>query len=260
MYFYKIMDHNSIVFKYYITTRTLIVFLLLLLFSVSKTIAQNPKPIVYLIPGQGADSRLFKNVEIDSTLDTQYIHYLTPKKGCSMSEFAHELAKQIDTTRTFYLVGVSLGGMLATEMGEFLHPEKIILISSAKHRKELPGGYRFQKTIPFYKLISGKQSKKGALFFQPIFEPDRDFDSETFVSMLKAKDPDFIKRTIAMIIEWDKTESFNNKIVHIHGDNDHTIPVRNVDYDYLIKDGSHMMVLTRGKEISTLLNKILIEL
>ena len=253
------MDHNSITYKHYITTRTLVIVLLLLLFSVSKTIAQNPKPIVYLIPGQGADSRLFKNIEIDSTFDTQYIKYVTPKKGSSMNEYAHELAEQIDTTRTFYLVGVSLGGMLAAEMGEFLHPEKIILISSAKYRKELPGGYRFQKTIPFYKLVSGKLSKKGALFLQPIFEPDRDYDKEIFVSMLTAKDPDFMKRTIAMIIEWNKTENINDKIIHIHGEKDNTIPVRNVDYDYLIKDGSHMMILTRGKEISILLNKILLE-
>lgn len=234
--------------------------LLLVLFTATKLLAQeNSKPIVYLIPGQGADYRLFKNIEIDSTYDKQFINYSVPEKGCSMNEFAHKLSEQIDTTRTYYLIGVSLGGMLASEMGEFLHPEKIILISSAKQRKELPGGYRFQKTIPFYKLVSGKLSKKGALFFQPIFEPDRNYDTETFVSMLEAKDPDFIKRTIAMIIEWDKIENKNNKIIHIHGENDHTIPVKNVKYDYLIKDGSHMMVLTRGEEISVLINKILHE-
>ena len=234
--------------------------LILLLFvfnNFSLVLAQEQKPIVYLIPGQGADYRLFKNIKIDTTFDVQYINYVTPKKGCSMNDFARELSQQIDTTRTFYLIGVSLGGMLASEMGEFLHPEKIILISSAKQRKELPGGYRFQKTIPFYKLVSGKLSKKGALLLQPIFEPDSKTDS-TFTTMLKAKDPDFMKRTIAMIIEWDKAVHENNNIIHIHGEADNTIPVKNVKYDYLIKDGSHMMVLTRGEEISKLINKILL--
>jgi len=240
-------------------SKSSILLLIFTLFSVSNIFAQERKPIVYLIPGQGADYRLFKNIEIDSTFDTQYIHYKTPEKGCSMNEFARELAKQIDTTRTFYLVGVSLGGMLATEMGDFLNPEKIILISSATSRKELPGSYRFQKTIPFYKLVSGKLSKKGALFLQPIFEPDRKSDPETFDAMLRAKDPDFLKRTIAMIIEWDKVIHKKDNIIHIHGDNDHTIPIRNVDYDYVVKGGSHMMVLTKGKEISLLLNKILHE-
>lgn len=219
--------------------------------------AQNNKPIVYLIPGQGADYRLFKNISIDSSFEKQYIHYSTPEKDWDMNDFAHLLAKQIDTTRTYYLVGVSLGGMLATEMGKFMNPEKIIIISSAKRRKELPGGYRFQKTIPFYKLVSAKLSKKGAIFFQPIFEPDRKKDPETFNAMLKAKDPMFLKRTIAMIIKWNN-DVYSNKIVHIHGDNDHTIPIRNVKYDYIVKDGSHMMVLTKGEEVSKLINKILL--
>ena len=259
------LDSSTYTVKQKSKTLTLVLVILFVIHNITSVFAQEQKavqkseqkPIVYLIPGQGADYRLFKNIEIDSTFDKQHINYITPDEDWDMNDFAHVLAQQIDTTRTFYLVGVSLGGMLATEMGSFLHPEKIILISSAKQRKELPGGYRFQKTIPFYKLVSGKLSKKGALFFQPIFEPDRKVDPETFDAMLKAKDPDFLKRTIAMIIEWNNTV-YSDKIIHIHGDNDNTIPVRNIECDYLIKDGSHMMVLTRGEEISNLINKILL--
>lgn len=235
----------------------LIILLLSSLASSKLVLAQENKTIVYLIPGQGADYRLFKNLKIDSSFQKEYIHYSTPEKEWSMHEFAVKLSEQIDTTRNFCIIGVSLGGMLATEMSTFLHPEKVIIISSAKGRKELPGGYRFQKTIPFYKLVSGKLAKKGALFFQPIFEPDRDVDEETFVSMLESKDPDFIKRTIAMIIEWDKKEH-NSEVIHIHGDKDNTLPVKNIDYDYLVKDGSHMMVLTKGEEVSKLVNDILL--
>ncbi|MEN8139359.1 MAG: alpha/beta hydrolase [Bacteroidota bacterium] len=220
--------------------------------------AKENKPIVYLIPGQGADYRLFKNLKIDSNFEIKNIHYSTPEEDWNMNDFAKVLSEQIDTSRTFYLVGVSLGGMLATEMGDFLNPEKIILISSAKKSKELPPRYRFQKSFPLYKMVSGNLSKKGALFFQPIVEPDRNYDKDTFVSMLENKDPDFLKRTIAMIIEWDR-EKYRENTVHIHGDNDHTIPIRNVKYDYIIKDGSHMMVLTKGDELSKLINEILLD-
>ena len=74
--------------------------------------------------------------------------------------------------------------------------------------------------------------------------------------MLKAKDPLYLKRTVDMIINWDRT-SFPDNIVHIHGDEDQTIPLKNVRYDYLIKEGSHMMVLTRADEINLLLSYIL---
>ena len=220
---------------------------------------QDAKPAIYLIPGQGADSRQFKNLSIDNKFDVRYIEYFTPEKGWKMNDFAKALATQIDTTRNFVILGVSLGGMIATEMGDFLHPEKIILISSAKCKDELPVRYKFQRAIPLYKLFPAIVLKGGAKLLQPIVEPDRKYDSNTFKLMLDEKDPLFLKRTIAMILNWDRT-SYSNDIVHIHGDNDHTIPVKNIRYDFLIEDGSHMMVFTRADEIGNLINNLLSEM
>ncbi len=173
-----------------------------------------------------------------------------------MKSYAKRLSKQIDKSQDFIIIGVSLGGMLATEMTDFLNPEKTIIISSAKCKYELPHRYRFQNIIPVYKLIPGKMSKKSSFFMQPLVEPDRKIEKDIFVSMLKDKDPDFLEITIQMIMTWDR-ETYSDKIIHIHGDNDNTIPHRNVKYNYLIKDGSHMMTLTRVKKVSVLLMKIL---
>lgn len=216
------------------------------------------KHTVYLIPGQGADARLFKNLDIDTAFQVKNIEYFTPEKDWDMERFAKELAKQIDTTQTFSIIGVSLGGMLATEMADFLHPEKVIVISSAKSRKEFPGRYRFQKIVPVYWVVPGIAIKTGARILQPLVEPDRNKDKATFKSMLRNKDPLFLKRTTTMILTW-KRESYSNKIVHIHGDIDKTLPPRFVQYDYLVEDGSHMMVLTRGKLISELIYGIMNE-
>ena len=221
-------------------------------------IGRDLKPVIYLIPGQGSDYRIFNNLEIDSTYEIKNVFYSIPDKEMTMRDFAIELSKQIDTNRPFILIGVSLGGMIATEMGDFLDPEKIILISSAKCREELPKRYKFQRYFPVYKIIPSKAAKRGAQILQPIVEPDRKHEKETFKSMLRDKDPVFLKRTIKMILEWDRVD-FRKDIIHIHGDNDKTIPIRNVKYDYLLKNGSHMMALTRGDEISALLNAILLK-
>lgn len=229
--------------------------ILLVLFSVSSW-GQNFKHVVYLIPGQGADERLYKNIHLDSVFEVRHIHYFTPEKDWNMHDFARELSKQIDTTQSFSIVGVSLGGMLATEMNDFLKPENVIVISSAKSRLELPFRYRFQKTIPIYKLFPPFLVKAGARVMQPIVEPDRMKDPKTFNAMLKAKDPLFLKRTIKMILEWKRIK-YDENIIHIHGGMDKTIPARNVAFDYLIEDGSHMMVLTRGQLVSEILNNSL---
>lgn len=213
---------------------------------------------VYLIPGQGADHRLFDSLELGEGYNTIHIQYSMPEKGMSMRDYAKELALQIDTSQPFILIGVSLGGMLSVEMKEFLNPERTIIISSAKSRKELPFRYRFQKVIPLYKIVPPALSKKGAIVLQPIVEPDSKVHRNTFNSMLKDKDRQFFKRTIAMILEWNRKE-YSGDIVHVHGDSDHTIPLKNVKCDYLVKGGSHMMTLTRGAEISRIVLEILEE-
>lgn len=220
--------------------------------------ANNMKPVIYFIPGTGSDQRLFKNLELDSSYEIKHIVYEIPEKGASMAEYAKVLSKQIDTTRPFVLIGVSLGGMLASEMGDFLKPEKIIVIASAKNRNEMPGRYKFQKTIPIYKLVSGKVAKGSTQIFQPILEPIPKKERAEFKSMIKEKDPVFLRRAIEMMIKWDKMEH-REDIVHLHGDKDRTLPIRKVDYDYLIENGSHLMTLTRPAEISQVINEVLLK-
>lgn len=231
-----------------------IVSFLLLVFSMVSA----QKHTVYLIPGQGADARLYKNLKLDTAFQVKHIKYFTPDKDWDMETYARELSKQIDNSEIFSIVGVSLGGMLATEMADFLNPEKVIVISSAKSRREFPGRYRFQEKIPVHRIVPGFVIKAGARILQPLVEPDRNKDKATFKSMLRNKDPQFLKRTTTMILTWERV-NYNDKIVHIHGDSDRTLPAKNINYDYLVEDGSHMMVLTRGELISEIVTDCLRE-
>ena len=210
---------------------------------------------IFLIPGQGSDSTIFAKLTFPSEYPVHHITYITPDEGETMQDYAMRLAEQIHH-KEFILIGVSLGGMLATEMTSQLSPHKTIIISSAKHSGELPKRYNFQKKLPIYKLVGPKMNKVGAKVLQPIVEPDRNTEKVAFKAMLDRKDPIFLNRTIPMIINWDRTISPDD-IIHIHGDNDHTIPHRNVTCDYLIEDGSHMMTLTRADELSEIIREIL---
>ena len=212
---------------------------------------------IYFFPGQGSDSRIFGELTIDSSFSCKFIEYGTPERKITMKDFALQLSRSIDTTRSYVLVGVSLGGMICSELNEILSPEKVIIISSAKNHTELPFRYRFQRIVPLYKIIPPKLIYLGAKFLQPIVEPDRNKRKEVFRSMLSDKRPKYLKRTIGLIMSWDRKTN-SKKIIHIHGTKDHTIPFRNVKKpDYKIEKGSHMMTLTRADEISGILNPIL---
>lgn len=237
----------------YTFKNNVLLLLVMLIFQLTKA---ESLPAIYLLPGQGADHRLFNNLDLRGDFEIKHIKYFTPEISTSLEDYARQLSNQIDTTQKFILIGVSLGGMIATEMSTFLNPEKVIIISSAKGRNELPLRYRFQKRLPIYKLFREKTIKRGAMIMQPLVESDRNNEKEIFTAMLKAKDPLFLRRTVDMIVNW-KRENFYKNIIHIHGTSDNTIPIRNVNYDHRIEKGSHLMTLTRGKEISELIDEIL---
>jgi pimeloyl-ACP methyl ester carboxylesterase len=216
------------------------------------------KTTVYCFPGQGSDARIFDSIRIDTALfKLVFVEYGTPEKRMSMKNFAYSLINEIDTLNPFVLLGVSLGGMICAELNETLNPRKTILISSAKNRNELPARYRFQKTIPLYQLFPKGCLLVGAKIMQPIVEPDRNKNKETFKDMLNNKNAAYMKRTIRLIINWDRKDN-SKKVYQIHGNNDHTLPLRKIkNPDFIVENGSHMMTLTRGTEISCILNDIL---
>jgi surfactin synthase thioesterase subunit len=102
---------------------------------------------LYLFPGQGSDSAIFSKMNFPVSFDLKYMELPTPHKGEMLPEYAKRFVSQIDTTEKYSLIGVSLGGMICTELADLLKPEKVILISSAKCAAELPGRYRFQQKV-----------------------------------------------------------------------------------------------------------------
>jgi pimeloyl-ACP methyl ester carboxylesterase len=173
-----------------------------------------------------------------------------------MGEFALQLIPQIDTNRTYYFLGVSLGGMISSELRDTLKPEKTIIISSAACREELPKRYRFLKYVPINRIVPRWIYKWSAFIVQPLFEPDRKKEKELFNSILKKNNAHFLKQTTRMIVSWDR-ECRKEGITHIHGTKDNTLPYKMVNAKHTIEEGSHMMVVTRAEEINEIiLNEI----
>lgn len=230
------------------------IFLLLCAITIK---AQVQKTKVYLIHGQGSDARLFSKLTLNIGFDTICLNLPLPAKGTNMQSFAQQLNPKIDTSGPFILIGVSLGGMVAAELNDILHPLQTIIISSAKNRNELPNRYKFMRAIPLYKLFPAFLIKGSSFIMQPLVEPDRKKEKSIFKSMLRKKNKYFLKRTIPMIVNWQKKYNTGKALMHIHGTKDHTIPIKNIIADIVIKNGSHMMVLTQAKLISEKINELL---
>jgi pimeloyl-ACP methyl ester carboxylesterase len=216
------------------------------------TISATAQHTLYLFPGQGSDSAIFSKMNIPDSFTLRYMNLPTPNKGEMLPEYAQRFISEIDTTKPYSLIGVSLGGMICSELAEMLKPEKVIIISSAKCASELPAKYSFQQKVRLNRAIPASWYRRGALLLQPLVEPDRNKEKSTFKHMLRSKDKVYMKRAVDMIINWQK-ESYKESIIHIHGDKDNTIPIKNVKPTIVIIGGSHMMALTRGEDLGKLI-------
>ena len=98
------------------------------------------KPIL-LIPGLGTDRRIFEQlIPLLNSNDVRCIEYQDPENvQCSIKEYAQQVvAKLPEGTTNPVLIGMSLGGTVATELSFLIPYQKLVLVSTFKHRSECP--------------------------------------------------------------------------------------------------------------------------
>lgn len=98
---------------------------------------------IFLISGLGADKRVFDYLDL-SEYKAFHIRWIDPHPKESIESYATRLLVQI-TKQKPVLIGISFGGMMAIEIGKLIDTEKIIIISSAKSKKDIPSGYLGRK-------------------------------------------------------------------------------------------------------------------
>jgi hypothetical protein len=210
---------------------------------------------IYLISGLGADRTLFRNLKFGKGVNIHYLDWIIPNAKESLRAYALRMAERIDTSRTFCILGLSFGGMLATEIASVLEPHKTILISSISSINGLPWYYRFAGRLGINKLIPAVKPNSVPRFISSFFGVETKDEGLFFNQLMRRTDPHFSKWAIDSILKWDRTESPPG-IVRIHGGKDRVLPIRDAKVDYLIHDGGHFMIFNRAVRISGILTEV----
>ncbi len=210
---------------------------------------------IFLIPGLGADCRIYKNLDLAGH-EVTFVNWIAPAANDTLSSYAQKLINQYEIEENSILIGNSMGGMIAIEIAKLQPMDKTILISSIKSSNEASAYFSFFHSVPLYKIIPTKMLVKGRLFIKYIFGSMRPEDQHLFEDMYKNTSPVFIKWAMGAILNWKNTTIPNN-VYHITGSNDRVFNCRKAIGAQIIENGTHIMIFDRAAEINKVLKGIL---
>ena len=209
---------------------------------------------IYVFSGLGADHRVFYKIDFGNH-PVVFIKWITPEKNESIENYALRLIPQI-TIANPILIGLSFGGMMAVEVAKHISTEKLILLSSAKSRNEIPFYFKLAGRLHVHKIIPATLLIKTNLFTNWFFSNRTSEDKQMLSDILHDTDPVFLKWAIAKIVNW-KNKVLPENVQHLHGTADRILPFKNVKNCIVINSGTHLMLINKAEEVSQILKKLL---
>src|SRR5438067_2088458 len=113
---------------------------------------------VFFLSGLGADKRVFELLDL-SFCEPVFLDWIPPQQNETLEHYALRI-KEAFIPGNAIVIGLSFGGMLATEIVKHDPSVKAILLSSAKTIYELPAYYRSGKFIRLHYWVPGEVQKR----------------------------------------------------------------------------------------------------
>jgi len=209
---------------------------------------------IYCISGLGADAKAFSRLRI-SGYELKVIDWITPLPKESLAGYAARMREQVPEEKPL-LMGLSFGGIMCQEIARQIPVERVILISSIKTAKELPGWMRTVAFFSLHKIFPLKSTALTAPLQNRFLGVTGEFDKRIAEAYRKAADPKYVRWAVDHIVNWKNLESIP-QVTHIHGDKDRIFPIKNIQADEVVPGGGHFMIMNRADEVSERINKLL---
>jgi len=210
----------------------------------------------YFISGLGADNAVFAKLKMPAGIDIKHIEWIEPLKKESLENYCRRLSSQITAHDDFILVGLSFGGIVAIELNKFMPAKQIILISSIATKEELPLRYKIINWLRLIRIVPVSVLKFPVRLVYWFFNAGTKREKEMLRQYIKNISGNYLKWSLNAVLSW-KNEERPSNLFHIHGTADRIFPCDNTHADVKIKNGGHLVVYDRGKEISEMIAKMM---
>lgn len=203
-----------------------------------------------LIPGMGADERLFEP-QRRAGLEFEVPVLPMPRPNDTLANYAAYLRDQMDLAGPCVVGGVSFGGMLACEMARVCTTRCVILIAGCCRRSSIPPYYRAVELLS--RIIPDSIVQRRAVVSGRLLAALECIDAgqqELIIDMSRQVAVPQLRRIARMILQWDPPERWPCPIHQIHGETDRIIPLRRVQPNEVVTGGGHLINMTHADQVN----------
>ncbi len=209
--------------------------------------------MLYLIPGLGADYRVYAN--FITNRPSKILTWIDPIPQESISNYCRRLLAQIDLNNEVEILGMSFGGIIAQELAKLISVKTIFLVSSVTSPQEYPLYLRIIGKLPVYKFIpTPVLIWSNLLTAAYYFGTTTPADTKLLKNIIADTNHIFLKWAINCIANW-QNEGCNATIIQIHGNKDRIFPIKHIrNVNYIIPSGTHWMIVDKKYQIITIVD------
>jgi pimeloyl-ACP methyl ester carboxylesterase len=181
----------------------------------------------------------------------------------SLPSYAKRLAATLDTSRPFYLGGISFGGMLAQEVARHVRPERIFLLSSCTSRRGIPHAYRVAGDVllPYLvpailnplKSLPSRVRSFGPAMSLPKWPSHLLACNRLAQEMVRDCSAERFRWSVQALLRWDGHDDPIAPIVHIKGDRDNVLPHHLCRPTHLVQGAGHLMNMTHAPRVNEII-------
>jgi esterase/lipase len=205
---------------------------------------------LYCLSGLGCDERVFSKLKLDG-IELIHMKWIEPLKKESMSSYAKRMMKHYNLPKNCNIMGLSFGGMLASEIAKINPPKNLFLISTIKTKKELPTKYRIAQFFFMHKWMPYGLIKSFKRLTNYAFGVKTTEDKQLLQEIIEDTNIHFLKWSVNTVLYWNNLEVV--EAIRIHGKGD---KILNTPKSNCITIGyGHFVIFNEAEQVSSIIKK-----
>jgi len=194
-----------------------------------------------ILPGMGASASMYNALRHAVGFEINFIDWPEYRGEKSYAEVAQRVISENLINENDVVGGSSLGGMVALEIAQIIHPKAVILLGSA---------IKPQEVQHLLSVIAPLASVTPISVVQALVGKRKNLVSSMFANA----NPDFIRTMCTYLSSWDGYHGPVDSLFRLHGNKDHVIPCPISGCD-IVEGAGHLIAMTHVTETAAFLEK-----